>query len=173
MTTSPLTEQHSTTATRCRCMCPNGCGCGCTCPATIELRAEQRARRAANGGPIRRQRKMIPGWRKPEGSAYVGRPTRFGNPFRLVGQGDGWAVQFGEHGGSIGTFPTDAEARRCATEAFRVWIGWPEQADTLRLFRALLHGRDLTCWCPLPADGQPDHCHAAVLLRLANATTPA
>jgi hypothetical protein len=122
--------------------------------------------------PTRIQRRRTKGWRAPEHAVYVGRPTRFGNPYRLVRQGAGWVVRFGEHGGGVGTFPTDAEARRYATEAFRTWINLPEQADTLRLFRALLHGRDLTCWCPLPAVGQPDHCHAAVLLQLANEEAP-
>ena len=42
------------------------------------------------------------------------------------------------------------------------------EAEHSRLFRALLHGRNLACWCPLPEPGQPDHCHAAVLLELAN-----
>ncbi|MDI5965791.1 DUF4326 domain-containing protein [Streptantibioticus silvisoli] len=32
----------------------------------------------------------------------------------------------------------------------------------------LLRGKDLACTCPLPEPGEPDHCHAAVLLRLAN-----
>jgi hypothetical protein len=118
--------------------------------------------------PVRIQRRRTKGWRAPEHAVYVGRPTRFGNPYRLIRQDNGWAVQFGDHGGSVGIFHNDFEARRYATEAFRVWINLPEQADTLRLFRALLHGRDLTCWCPLPADGQPDHCHAAVLLEIAN-----
>jgi hypothetical protein len=122
--------------------------------------------------PRRIQRRRTKGWRAPEGSSYVGRPTRFGNPYRLVAQDGGWSVQFGDHGGGVGTFPTDAEARRYATEAFRVWINLPEQADTLRLFRALLHGRDLTCWCPPPQPGQPDHCHGAVLLELANQPQP-
>lgn len=31
-----------------------------------------------------------------------------------------------------------------------------------------LRGRNLACWCPLPAEGQPDLCHAAILLRIAN-----
>ena len=118
--------------------------------------------------PRRIQRRRAKGWRAPEGAVYVGRPTRFGNPYRLVKQETGWVVQFGEHGGGVGIFPTDTEARRYATEAFRVWINQAEQADTQLLFRALLHGRDLTCWCPLPVDGQPDHCHASVLLELAN-----
>jgi hypothetical protein len=43
-------------------------------------------------------------------------------------------------------------------------------ADTLADLRRDLAGRDLMCWCPLPEPGQPDHCHAAVLLKLANGT---
>jgi len=31
-----------------------------------------------------------------------------------------------------------------------------------------LAGRDLACWCSLPAPGEPDLCHAAVLLAVAN-----
>lgn len=120
--------------------------------------------------PTRIQRRRTKGWRKPEGAVYVGRPTRFGNPARIVRADHGLLVQWGDTGGSVGVWPTMTEARRYATEVYRAWIEQPEQADTRRLFRALLHGRDLTCWCPLPADGQPDHCHAAVLLELANQT---
>ena len=31
-----------------------------------------------------------------------------------------------------------------------------------------LRGKNLACWCALPAPGEPDVCHAAVLLQLAN-----
>jgi hypothetical protein len=31
-----------------------------------------------------------------------------------------------------------------------------------------LAGKDLACWCPLPAAGEPDICHAAALLVIAN-----
>jgi len=34
--------------------------------------------------------------------------------------------------------------------------------------RRHLGGKSLACWCPLPAEGQPDICHARVLLDLAN-----
>jgi Domain of unknown function (DUF4326) len=124
--------------------------------------------------PIRIQRRRTPGWRtadhatSPLGAVYVGRPTRFGNPARIVRADHGLLVQWGDTGGSVGVWPNEAEARRYATEAYRTWITQPEQAEQLRLFRALLHGRDLTCWCPLPATGQPDHCHAAVLISLVN-----
>lgn len=167
------------TSTRCRCICPNGCDCGCTCPAATELRAEQKARRAAGGGPIRIQRRRTSGWRiedrttSPLGAAYVGRPTRFGNPFVVVpaasrrdGPLDMWAVKY--RGRTLGRWDDKAAARAEATDRYARWIREPEQADTLALFHALLHGRDLTCWCPPPDDGQPDHCHAAVLLELVN-----
>lgn len=35
--------------------------------------------------PKRIQRKRTAGWRMPEGAVYVGRPTRWGNPFALGG----------------------------------------------------------------------------------------
>lgn len=122
--------------------------------------------------PNRIQRRRTKGWRKPEGAVYVGRPTRFGNPARLIRVDDGrLIVRWDLNGQPVGTWPADGlDARRYATELYASWISKPEQEDTRSLFRALLHGRDLTCWCPLPELGQPDHCHAAVLLRLANPT---
>lgn len=36
------------------------------------------------GKPIRIQRKRTKGWRMPEGAVYVGRPTRWGNPFHTA-----------------------------------------------------------------------------------------
>jgi hypothetical protein len=118
--------------------------------------------------PRRIQRRRTKGWRAPAGTTYVGRGSHYGNPYRLIRHDGGWSVRFGDHGGGVGVFPTDLEARRYATEAYRVWIRQPAQADTLRVFRDLLRGRDLMCWCPLPEPGEPDHCHATALLELAN-----
>lgn len=118
--------------------------------------------------PERIQRRRTKNWRMPDTAVYVGRPTRFANPYRLVHAEHGLLVQYGKTGGSVGVWPNELEARQYATEAFRLWITHSERAETLRLFRALLHGRNLACWCPLPEPGQPDHCHAAVLLELAN-----
>ncbi|MFD5221446.1 DUF4326 domain-containing protein [Streptomyces tendae] len=124
--------------------------------------------------PIRIQRQRTAGWRiedhvtSPLGAVYVGRPTRFGNPARLIRTDRGPRIQWGGTG-TVGGWPANGQSvHGYATELYRTWITRPEQADTLALFRALLHGRDLTCWCPLPAPGQPDHCHAAVLLQLVN-----
>jgi hypothetical protein len=72
-----------------------------------------------------------------------------------------WAVEY--KGRKLGRWDDIADARADAADRYARWIREPKQADTRGLFRALLHGRDLMCWCPLD---QP--CHADVLLELAN-----
>lgn len=90
----------------------------------------------------------------PEGAVYVGRPSRWGNPFKaghvkwMYRHSDGAAVQFA---------PKDAEE----AAAFFREIVCNEQ--TVAQIRKELAGKDLACWCPLD---QP--CHADVLLDLAN-----
>ena len=44
--------------------------------------------------------------------------------------------------------------------------GWT-QAERAAIRRDL-GGKNLACWCALPEPGQPDNCHAAVLLEIAN-----
>ena len=102
--------------------------------------------------PKRIQRKRTKGWRMPEGTVYVGRPTKWGNPFRA---GDPvtmkpwcWSVdQVADVEHAVGLFREYAQAN----VAIRFLI--PRE----------LRGRDLACWCPLD---QP--CHADVLLEIAN-----
>jgi hypothetical protein len=109
--------------------------------------------------PSRIQRSRAKGWRMPPGAIYVGRPTRFGNPF-----------------------PVDIYGRDRAVDLFRRWMLGPmsmEELSTLshypegsmvmerRVMRAaipVLRGHDLSCWCAL---GAP--CHADLLLEIANA----
>lgn len=86
----------------------------------------------------------------PEGAVYVGRPTRWGNPF-----------DYEQH----------QQGRRWAAGEYRIWLNGhmrlnsvePEQRRFIRENIAILRGKDLACWCP------PDQpCHADVLLELAN-----
>lgn len=84
----------------------------------------------------------------PAGAVYVGRPTKWGNPF-LIAQ------------------PSD---RAAAVDCYRRWLAGeaglgPPAAEGRTLAAAVheLRGKDLVCWCPLD---QP--CHADVLLELAN-----
>ena len=92
--------------------------------------------------PRRIQRKRTKGWRIPEGAVYVGRPSRWGNPFYA---GDWWLGQPMTAGETVLRF-------RHRLEEFP------------REFLEPLRKRNLVCWCPLD---QP--CHADVLLELANA----
>lgn len=107
--------------------------------------------------PVRIQRSRAKGWRMPPNTVYVGRPTRWGNLWR-VGRADCGCRSAGEctHGRF---FAPDAAA---AVECYRQWLAaWkPRSLDELR---QALRGKNLACWCPLD---QP--CHADVLLELAN-----
>lgn len=136
------------------------------------------SRQIAMGAPARIQRRRIKGWRAPAGAVYVGRPTTYANHWAVVRTPSGWAASwtagaFGHgqpwHPGDDRRFvaaATELDARRVAVDLYRGYIdAWPELAASARLS---LRGRDLMCWCPLPAPGQPDHCHAAVLLEIAN-----
>ena len=91
--------------------------------------------------PRRIQVKRTKGWRLPADAVYVGRPSRWGNPFVIGRDGD----------------------RAECLELYRAWIAAPDQADLRAQARAELCGRDLGCWC---APGEA--CHADVLLVLAN-----
>lgn len=137
--------------------------------------------------PKRVQRKRQPGWRMPPNTVYVGRPTKWGNPFDFRRSDFCWAaLSFGCRG--------DRQGRQEASvRAFRMWIDPPYGRQTLSFeeqpklavadkemnlgppvkagaapsraeIRAALGGKDLACFCPLDMP-----CHADVLLELANA----
>ena len=106
--------------------------------------------------PKRVQRKRERGWKMPANTVYVGRPTRWGNL---------WKVGLA-HCGCRSAGECNHNLFRCATakEAvamYRDWVlaGRVTQHDA----KLLLRGKNLACWCPLE---QP--CHADVLLEIAN-----
>lgn len=108
--------------------------------------------------PERIQRRRTRGWRMPEGAIYVGRPSRFGNPFDWMTFGRDLAVDF------FARWLAD-DLTAAERESTGIDIGWDAAAARLRLLDALpaLRGRDLVCWCA------PDvPCHADVLLHIAN-----
>lgn len=118
------------------------------------------------GEPRRIQRKRVKGWRLPEGARSVTRPGRFGNPFSLD-----WARLADQD-------MSDLAAREYAVRSFGAWLtddAWAAPLSGLRERRdwilANLHtlaGLDLACFCPLPAEGETDWCHAQILIDLAN-----
>jgi len=104
------------------------------------------------------QRKRTKDWRMPEGAVYVGRPTKWGNPY-IVGRN----YADGEHD-EIPYDNIDAEtAVRWYREAIENGISTAVNL-TIEEIKNELRGKDLACWCPLD---QP--CHADVLLEIANA----
>jgi Domain of unknown function (DUF4326) len=100
----------------------------------------------------------------PPDAIYVGRPTKWGNPFRVEKGPHGYSVRYLPTGLAIGDSFGHDEARRFAVEAFRTWA--LQHLENLDL--GALSGRDLVCWCPLKdGAGNPRSCHADVLLELA------
>jgi len=101
--------------------------------------------------PIRVQLSRHAGWRKPDNTVVVARPTAWGNPFPI---------------GKLG--------REEAVSRFREMLSSPGEMaawlyPSIGQIKARLRGKNLACWCPLPADGAVDLCHAAILLEIANA----
>jgi hypothetical protein len=106
--------------------------------------------------PKRIQRKRAKGWRMPGNAVYVGRPTKWGNPF---------------------TGPDAVEKYRYAVSQWpiprRVWVEWAFAGGSVGVLGLLamrneyglskLHGKHLVCWCPLDKP-----CHADVLLEIVN-----
>lgn len=93
--------------------------------------------------PKRIQRKRTKGWHMPPNTVYVGRPTKWGNPF------------------PVGTGDYDYTLEE-SLKYYRLYIlGRIQVLKNLDISE--LRGKDLACWCPL---GQP--CHADILLELAN-----
>lgn len=128
--------------------------------------------------PQRIQRKRTKGWRMPADTIYVGRPTIFGNPFRVFGENEyvycdashirtvltPWIVY--DHQQDIHRHPATSDM---VVELYRAWVTGeiapghvvPCAADEAAIHR--LRGKNLACFCPLGKS-----CHADVLLELAN-----
>lgn len=114
--------------------------------------------------PTRIQRRRTTGWRAPDSSTYVGRGSKWGNPYSIERKGQQHTVIDPTTHGVIYSSQDATDARRVAVAWYRAWLD--HQPELLAEARQQLARRDLMCWCPLPAPGQPDHCHAAVLLHL-------
>lgn len=120
--------------------------------------------------PQRIQRKRERGWRMPEGAVYVGRPSRWGNPFRVgepvLRTSPLWPYMVRALHGLEPPAWLDRMQVIAVDHAQTVvdaYCWWLHEQPLLMLSLPELAGRDLACWCK---PGQP--CHADALLELAN-----
>lgn len=110
---------------------------------------------AASPKPSRIQRKRARGWKTPDNTVYVGRMTKWGNPFVINPH-----VKAGsKHPAGI-TVQTREQAIECYKEMFA------QRPDMIKQAQKELAGKNLACWCPLDKP-----CHADVLLEVANKQT--
>lgn len=118
---------------------------------------------AGGGGgmkPKRIQRRRTKGWRMPPNAVYVGKPTRWGNPFTVRRWGRRRAVSLYRQLLIKGLRRTTLR-RLGFTNGDIVVLLW--QRTWIRAHLEELRGKDLACWCP------PElACHADVLLTEAN-----
>lgn len=136
--------------------------------------------------PRRVQLQRTKGWRKPDNTVNVARPSRWGNPFTAT-KTPNWPRWAGAAPWRVVT-PDGVEwpfrmapaiyasrdeanaahqlaATEHAVDLFRLHTGpmGNYEPDDIEAWLAPLRGKNLACWCPLDAP-----CHADVLLELAN-----
>ena len=75
----------------------------------------------------------------PPNTVYVGRPTKWGNPYAMA---------------PLGNFTREQAIEAYESYIKRVLVNFPSFLDDLK-------GKDLACWCPLDKS-----CHADILLKL-------
>lgn len=112
--------------------------------------------------PVRVQRCRTKGWKMPPNTVYVGRPTKWGNQWRVGG-----FVQCGcRSAGECEHNRFRCETAQEAVDAYRA-LRCERGCKTYREALAELSGKNLACWCSLDAA-----CHADVLLEIANEASP-
>lgn len=100
--------------------------------------------------PVRVQRKRTKGWRMPPNTVYVGRPSRWGNPFKDM------------------KYAYD-RYKLVAEYSLRNYGQGPNPTEYIDTVRKHLRGKNLACWCPLRDKyGKIVPCHADILLKIAN-----
>lgn len=92
--------------------------------------------------PQRIQRRRSKGWRMPPNTVYVGRPSKWGNPFFV--------------GNDLGT-----ESVESGIESYKQYIMAAAALGHVNFSE--LKGKNLACWCKA---GDP--CHADFLIEKAN-----
>lgn len=93
--------------------------------------------------PKRIQRKRTRGWQMSENTVYIGRPSKWGNPFKIGRDGDREQC--------LALFKASLIKRMKVGEA------------VIEQIKKELKGKNVACWCSVD-----QVCHGDVLLKLAN-----
>lgn len=113
--------------------------------------------------PVRIQLRRTKGWRMPENTVKVTRPSLYGNPYLHADPADAVAAYRKHCQGGTKVFEIGPGKLQFAKNAHPDTLHWAFP-DWLRQHGLPpLRGKNLACWC---AVGAP--CHADVLLELAN-----
>ena len=102
--------------------------------------------------PRRIQRKRTKGWRMPPNTIYVGRGSKWGNPFFV------YSNKYKDHKHDLNPYCV-----RTPEEAIEFFKSQYISRINLADIKKELKGKNLACWCRLD---QP--CHADILLEIAN-----
>ena len=111
--------------------------------------------------PVRLQRSRKHKQISPNGLPiiYVGRPTKWGNPFKVTGEDGHWFVM-SDDVFQLVTFKDKKDAIACCVENYKEYILNEHNLGIINI--ADLIGKNLSCWCALDC-----LCHADILLELA------
>ena len=90
----------------------------------------------------------------PPNTVYVGRPSKWGNPFKV--------------GSAINPLGIKVVDLRHAFVLYRS-VAFANE-ELVKAARTELHGKDLACGCPVFIYSEDGHCHADVLLEIANSS---
>lgn len=98
--------------------------------------------------PKRIQRRRTAGWTMPDGAVYVGRPTRFGNPFAyrdqsrgLVRYGPQHLERFGrawDYEGRISAHGASHDVWFSDDDVVETYVRWATRAEVVELYRLTL-----------------------------------
>lgn len=110
------------------------------------------------------QRRRSAGWKTPVGTVYVGRPTRWGNPFLVYRTITIQASELGIRVRSLdSTIEIEVGGVAESIGLYRVWLH--RMIELHRRagedFLGPLVGKNLSCWCPVGWN-----CHRRVLLEV-------
>lgn len=126
-------------------------------PRVADPRALLRSDDSVPPGPVHRTRKA--GYRLPPNTVSVCRPFLWGNLFTTAAAYRVW-LETGR-----------VDLARLLPKYRDEWYVDNLKSRRSKILERLpeLRGKNLACFCKLPENGQPDTCHRAVLLELANA----